>query len=91
MRGAFMWRMGCGFLFFVIMIGAFFALVAWVIGAVTSGTHSPTLGRAVALAYVTPTQAAAGTALAVAIRGRDVAAVVVPTPFYRRPRGGARA
>ena len=32
-----MWRVGCGFVFFVIMVVAFFALVAWVIGAVTSG------------------------------------------------------
>ena len=37
MRGAFMWRMGCGFLVFVILVVAFFSLVAWVIGAVTSG------------------------------------------------------
>jgi len=54
------------------------------IGAVTSGTHAPTLGRALALAYVDAAHAALGTALAVDIRGRGVAAVVVPTPFYKR-------
>jgi aminomethyltransferase len=53
-------------------------------GRVTSGTRSPTLGRAIALAYVEPAHAAAGTDLAVEIRGRAVAARVVPTPFYRR-------
>ncbi|HET9497983.1 MAG TPA: HAMP domain-containing sensor histidine kinase [Candidatus Limnocylindria bacterium] len=37
MRGHFMWRVGCGFFFFVIFVVAFFALLAWVIGAVTSG------------------------------------------------------
>jgi two-component system sensor histidine kinase BaeS len=37
MRYRFMWRVGCGFVFFVVMVVAFFALVAWVIGAVTSG------------------------------------------------------
>jgi signal transduction histidine kinase len=37
MRGHFMWRVGCGFFFFVIMVVAFFAVLAWVIGAVTSG------------------------------------------------------
>jgi signal transduction histidine kinase len=37
MRYRFMWRVGCGFFFFVIMVVAFFALVAWVIGAVTGG------------------------------------------------------
>jgi signal transduction histidine kinase len=37
MRYRFMWRVGCGFFFFVILVVAFFAMVAWVIGAVTSG------------------------------------------------------
>ena len=36
-RGHFMWRVGCGFFFFVILVVAFFALLSWVIGAVTSG------------------------------------------------------
>jgi len=47
---------------------------------------SPTLGRAVALAYVGREQARAGTELAVVIRGRECPARVVPTPFYRRSR-----
>jgi aminomethyltransferase len=57
------------------------------IGVVTSGTHAPTLGRAIALAYVDAAHAANDTAVEVEIRGRVVPAVVVPTPFYRRPRG----
>ena len=53
-------------------------------GAVTSGTMSPTLGRAIAMAYVTPGDGEIGTMLAVEIRGAPVAATVVPLPFYRR-------
>ncbi len=54
------------------------------IGRVTSGTHAPTLGRAIALAYVAASHATPGAALAVEIRGRAVAVAVVPTPFYKR-------
>jgi aminomethyltransferase len=54
------------------------------VGRVTSGTHAPTLGRAVALAYVDAARAATGAPLAVDIRGRAVDAAVVPTPFYKR-------
>lgn len=57
-----------------------------VVGEVTSGTKSPTLGRAIALALVRPDVARAGTALAVSIRGRAVPATVVKGPFYRRPK-----
>ena len=51
----------------------------------TSGTMSPTLGTAIAMAYVPPADAAPGTMLAVEIRGAPVAAEVVPLPFYKRP------
>jgi len=53
-------------------------------GVVTSGTLSPTLGRAIAMAYVAPADGEIGTMLAVEIRGAPVAATVVPLPFYRR-------
>jgi aminomethyltransferase len=56
------------------------------VGVVTSGTHSPTLGHAIALAYVAEALVAPGTAVAVDVRGRPVPAEVIPTPFYRRPR-----
>jgi aminomethyltransferase len=55
------------------------------IGTVTSGTMSPTLGSAIAMAYVPPPQAGPGTMLAVDVRGAPVAAEVVPLPFYKRP------
>jgi aminomethyltransferase len=56
-----------------------------VVGEVTSGTWSPTLGQAIALAYVPAGLAKLGTALAVEIRGKAEPAVVVKRPFYRRP------
>jgi aminomethyltransferase len=54
-------------------------------GSVTSGTHSPTLGVPIAMAYVAPADAEPGTILAVEIRDARVEAEVVPLPFYRRP------
>jgi aminomethyltransferase len=54
-------------------------------GVVTSGTHSPTLGRAIAMAYVAPGDGEPGTILDVEIRDQRVSAEVVPLPFYKRP------
>ncbi len=54
------------------------------IGVVTSGTQSPSLGVGIAMGYVPPVYAVAGTSLAVNIRGRHVPAHVVTRPFYRR-------
>jgi aminomethyltransferase len=53
-------------------------------GVVTSGTQSPSLGRAIAMAYVAPGDAESGTILEVEIREQRVPAVVVDLPFYRR-------
>jgi aminomethyltransferase len=60
-------------------------------GTVTSGAPSPTLGRPIAMAYVTPEAAANarsdgidGGRLAVDIRGSAEPADLVPLPFYRR-------
>lgn len=55
------------------------------VGHVTSGAPSPTLGYPVALAYVTPEVSGEGTELAVDVRGRHEPVRVVPLPFYRRP------
>ncbi len=55
-----------------------------VVGEVTSGTWSPTLGEAIALAYVPADLARVGTELAVRIRDRAEPAEVVRRPFYRR-------
>jgi len=56
------------------------------VGSVTSGTWSPTFEKALGLAYVPPELAAPGTKLAIDVRGKTLPAVVVETPFYRRPR-----
>lgn len=58
--------------------------VGAVVGHVTSGAPSPTLGHPVAMAYVTPEVSAEGTELAVDVRGRAEPFVVVPLPFYKR-------
>ena len=55
-------------------------------GVVTSGTQSPTLGKAIAMASVATADAEPGTILEVEIRDQRVPAEVVALPFYRRPR-----
>jgi aminomethyltransferase len=65
------------------------ALGAEPIGQVTSGTKSPTLGYPIALALIDTQFTPVGTSLYVRIRGRDIPATVVKTPFYRRPREAA--
>jgi len=56
-----------------------------VVGQVTSGTYGPSVEKNIALAYVPTPLSKVGTALAVRIRGKDVPATVVKTPFFRRP------
>ncbi|MCW6036261.1 glycine cleavage system aminomethyltransferase GcvT [Spirulina subsalsa FACHB-351] len=55
------------------------------VGEVTSGTLSPTLGKAIALAYVPKALSKPGQALEVEIRGKTYPAQVVKKPFYRSP------
>ena len=57
-----------------------------VIGVVTSGSPSPTLGKNIALAYIPPELSAIGTPVYVEIRAQRCKAQVVPTPFYKRIR-----
>ncbi|MGO1320481.1 MAG: glycine cleavage system aminomethyltransferase GcvT [Galactobacter sp.] len=57
-----------------------------VLGEVTSGLPSPTLGYPVALAYVEADHAAVGTELAVDLRGKAEAFTVVDLPFYSRTK-----
>lgn len=56
------------------------------IGYVTSGSPAPFLKKNIALAYVPVELSAVGTPLKVEIRGQGAGAVVVPTPFYKRPK-----
>ncbi len=52
-------------------------------GIVTSGSVSPSLGKAVALAFVKADAAAQGTVLDVEIRGKRFPAIVTDLPFYK--------
>jgi aminomethyltransferase len=61
------------------------------VGEVTSGTHSFTLGAAIATAYVSPDVAASGDSLVIDIRGSAAPAQQVPLPFYKRPSPVRRA
>ena len=54
------------------------------IGGVTSGTQSPTLGHPIAMGYVPLALAETGTALHIEIRGSLEPATVCPLPFYKR-------
>jgi aminomethyltransferase len=56
------------------------------VGIVTSGTWSPTFEKALGMAYVPASLAAAGTSLALDVRGKLVEARVVALPFYRRAK-----
>lgn len=56
-----------------------------VVGKITSGTMSPTLGKAIALAYVPVELAKIGQELQVEIRNKIYPTQVVKRPFYRSP------
>ena len=55
-----------------------------VVGEVTSGTLSPTLGKSIAMGYVDANLTAEGTELSVDLKGTPNAAKVVKMPFYKR-------
>ncbi len=57
-----------------------------VVGEVTSGQPSPTLGYPVAMAYVDIEHAAPGTALDIDLRGKTEPFEVVALPFYKRQK-----
>ncbi|HEX4155649.1 MAG TPA: glycine cleavage system aminomethyltransferase GcvT [Acidobacteriaceae bacterium] len=60
------------------------------IGEITSGSPAPFLKKNIALAYVPAGYTEIGTEVGVEIRGQAVKAVVVPTPFYKRPKAAAQ-
>ena len=55
-----------------------------VIGKVTSGTQSPTLGKAIGLAYVNTEFAKSGSEIHIMIRDKAVKALVCKIPFLRK-------
>ncbi|MCU1517406.1 MAG: glycine cleavage system protein [Pseudarthrobacter sp.] len=57
-----------------------------VVGEVTSGQPSPSLGYPVAMAYVDAALTEPGTALDIDLRGKTEPFEVVALPFYKRPK-----
>src|SRR5690606_4409902 len=55
-----------------------------VIGHVTSGTQSPSLGKGIGMGYVNKEFAKEGSEIYIRIRKNDVKAQVVKTPFYKK-------
>ncbi|MGL5276925.1 aminomethyltransferase [Myroides marinus] len=55
-----------------------------VIGKVTSGTQSPSLGKGIGMGYVPVALAAEGSQIFIRIRKNDIEAKVVKTPFYKK-------
>jgi aminomethyltransferase len=56
------------------------------VGQVTSGSPAPYLKKNVGMAYVPVEHANAGQQIHVDVRGRMVAAAIVPVPFYKREK-----
>jgi aminomethyltransferase len=54
-------------------------------GLCTSGGPAPTVGKNIGLGYLRAAMTEVGTPFLVDCRGKNVEAVVVKTPFYRRP------
>ncbi len=55
-------------------------------GAVTSGTFAPYLKKAIGLIYLPEENSVTGQEFEIDVRGKRLAARVVPTPFYKRLR-----
>ncbi len=55
-----------------------------VVGVVTSGTQSPSLGIAIGLGYVPTTLSAVDSEIYIRIRNKDIKAKVVKLPFYKK-------
>lgn len=55
------------------------------VGVCTSGSPGPTVGKNIGLGYLPANMTAIGTPFLVDCRGRSIEAVVVKTPFYKRP------
>jgi aminomethyltransferase len=60
------------------------------VGICTSGSPGPTVGKNIGLGYLPARLTEIGTPFLVDCRGKNVEAVVVKTPFYKRPKAGAK-
>jgi aminomethyltransferase len=56
------------------------------VGICTSGSPCPTVGKSVGLGYLPLAMTEIGTKFLVDCRGKNIDAVVVPTPFYKRAK-----
>jgi aminomethyltransferase len=54
------------------------------VGVCTSGSPGPTVGKNIGLGYLPSAMTAVGARFSVDCRGKNIDAVVVPTPFYKR-------
>ena len=54
------------------------------IGKVTSGTQSPSLQKAIGMAYVKPEFSKEGSEIFISIREKAIKAKVVKAPFYKK-------
>ncbi|MEO7349340.1 MAG: glycine cleavage T C-terminal barrel domain-containing protein, partial [Terrimesophilobacter sp.] len=57
-----------------------------VVGEITSGALSPTLGHPIAMAFVDPQYSEPGTVLDIDVRGSKIPATVTALPFYKREK-----
>jgi aminomethyltransferase len=55
------------------------------VGYVTSGTFSPSLEKGIGIGYINKPYYEVGTSITLSIRGKEIPAEVVKTPFYQRP------
>ena len=53
------------------------------IGVVTSGTQSPTLQKAIGMGYVPIDDASDGKSIYISVRGKNLEARIVKTPFIK--------
>ena len=56
------------------------------VGVVSSGSPAPFLKKNIGLAFVPPEFANVGQEIRIDVRGKRLAAEVVPTPFYKREK-----
>jgi aminomethyltransferase len=54
------------------------------VGVVASGTKTPTVNKALGMAFLKASLATPETKVSVVVRGRSIAAHVIPLPFYKR-------